>query len=230
MNKTKSLNFQRQEALSRREALKKLKSFSLVSLAGGLYGSLSLSYLWNHHKDSTIDSNTLGLSQDSTRDTPLQASHLIESNLIESTHNISLDSLTYPFHSNLSDEILSLPLKYFSIPNSLSFVLETHLKRHSDTMLIIPLITSKDFNHTRYSLYHAYNVNNINTHTIYNETSSFLRYHYDSLKSLVSDLESKGFVMRDMRGSNNLFIQPLQTQDSLLLSEILSLLIIDEKR
>ncbi|RDU60609.1 hypothetical protein CQA53_10775 [Helicobacter didelphidarum] len=33
-----------------------------------------------------------------------------------------------------------------------------------------------------------------------------------------------------MRGSNNLFIQPLQTQDSLLLSEILSLLIIDEKR
>ncbi|RDU60214.1 hypothetical protein CQA53_11010 [Helicobacter didelphidarum] len=67
MNKTKSLNFQRQEALSRREALKKLKSFSLVSLTGGLYGSLSLSYLWNHHKDSSIDSNTLGLSQDSTR-------------------------------------------------------------------------------------------------------------------------------------------------------------------
>ncbi|MWV61693.1 hypothetical protein DCO58_08210 [Helicobacter saguini] len=204
--KSKSLNIQR------REALKKIKNLSLAGIAG------SVSYLWNYRNSSSLQESNVSLQEIST--TSLQ---YIESKNIKSQ---TLDLLTYPFISNITNKILSLPLKYFSIPNEFSYVLESNPKRHSNTTLIIPLVISKDFNHTQKALYHAYNVENINKYKIYNKTSSFLSYHYDTLKSLAADLESKGFIITDlldlMKDSKELSQQ--------ITEKILKLLVINEKR
>ncbi len=119
-------------------------------------------------------------------------------------------------HSNIPSEILSLPLKYFNVPQTYTMLLESKLPRNQreNLLYIVPLLTSKDFKHTMPSLYHHYNAEN-NTHSIiYNETSQFLQYHYDTLGSLLKDLQSHHFIARDYRAlsqdSNNLLENLLQ--------------------
>ena len=131
-------------------------------------------------------------------------SHFLDSytNTLDSTSILesnALDSLQS--HSNIPSQILSLPLKYFNVPQAYTMLLESKLPRNQRAHLtcIVPLLTSKDFKYTMPSLYHSYNVENINTYRIYNETSTFLQYHYDTLGSLLKDLQTHNFIARDYR-------------------------------
>lgn len=191
----------------RRKAMKDLKDLSLLSV-----GSILGLQIYKDSKTHSIESHFL----DSYTNT-LDSTSLLESN--------TLDSLHSPSH--IPSEILSLPLKYFNVPQIYTMLLESKLPRNQREHLlyIVPLLTSKDFNHTMPSLYHHYNAEN-NTHSIiYNETSQFLQYHYDTLGSLFKDLQSHYFIARDYRALNqdsNLTENPIQ--------EIMQYLIIDEKR
>ncbi|STP07428.1 hypothetical protein [Helicobacter fennelliae] len=193
----------------RREAMKDLKDLSLLSV-----GSILGLQIYKDSKTHNIESHFL----DSYTNT-LDSTSLLESN--------TLDSLHFPSYSNIPSEILSLPLKYFNVPQIYTMLLESKLPRNQREHLlyIVPLLTSKDFKHTMPSLYHHYNAEN-NTHSIiYNETSQFLQYHYDTLGSLFKDLQSHYFIARDYRALNqdsNLTENPIQ--------EIMQYLIIDEKR
>ena len=128
------------------------------------------------------------------------------------------------FHSNIPSEILSLPLKYFNVPQTYTMLLESKLPRNQreNLLYIVPLLTSKDFKHTMPSLYHHYNVENNTHYRIYNETSQFLQYHYDTLGSLLKDLQSHHFIARDYRALSQDSKDPLET----LLQEIMQNLII----
>ncbi|WP_258552888.1 hypothetical protein [Helicobacter fennelliae] len=102
------------------------------------------------------------------------------------------------------------------MPQTYTMLLESKLPRNQreNLLYIVPLLTSKDFKHTMPSLYHHYNAEN-NTHSIiYNETSQFLQYHYDTLGSLLKDLQSHHFIARDYRAlsqdSNNLLENLIQ--------------------
>ena len=194
----------------RREAMKDLKDLSLLGV-----GSILGLQIYKDSKTHNIESHFL----DSYTNT-LDSTSLLESN--------TLDSLHFPSYSNIPSEILSLPLKYFNVPQTYTMLLESKLPRNQreNLLYIVPLLTSKDFKHTMPSLYHSYNIENINTYRIYNETSKFLQYHYDTLGSLFKDLQSHHFIARDYRAlsqdSNNLTENPIQ--------EIMQYLIIDEKR
>ena len=193
----------------RREAMKDLKDLSLLGV-----GSILGLQIYKDSKTHNIESHFL----DSYTNT-LDSTSLLESN--------TLDSLHFPSYSNIPSEILSLPLKYFNVPQTYTMLLESKLPRNQreNLLYIVPLLTSKDFNHTMPSLYHSYNIENINTYRIYNETSKFLQYHYDTLGSLFKDLQSHYFIARDYRALNqdsNLTENPIQ--------EIMQYLIIDEKR
>ena len=172
----------------RREAMKDLRDLSLLGV-GSILGLQTYKDSKAHSIESHI-ANTLDSA-------PIMESH-------------SLDSLQS--HSNIPSQILSLPLKYFNVPQEYTMLLESKLPRNQREHLIyiMPLLTSKDFNHTMPSLYHSYNVENINTHRIYNETSKFLQYHYDTLGSLLKDLQTHNFIARDYRELN---------QDSINLTE-----------
>ncbi|WP_334095478.1 hypothetical protein [Helicobacter typhlonius] len=190
----------------RRKAIKDLRDLSLLG-AGSILGL----QIYKDFKSHSIESHFL----DSYTNT-LDSTSLLESNALDSLHSLS--------HSNISSEILSLPLKYFNVPQTYTMLLESKLPRNQreNLLYIVPLLTSKDFNHTMPSLYHHYNAEN-NTHSIiYNETSQFLQYHYDTLGSLLKDLQSHHFIARDYRAlsqdSNNL----LET----LIQEIMQNLII----
>lgn len=202
-------------SLKRRKALKQLKDLSILGIASSIAWNL-----YKHNKD-TLYSKYLENADSDFLD--IKAPMQIESTL----QNLQSNILEYPFTTNLPKEFLSLPLKYFNIPKILSNIFEKTLtkQRHKDMMFIMPLLTSKDFNHTNYSLYHSYNVAK-DPHIIYNQTSEFLQYHYDSLLTLFKDLQSYNFIIRDFR---------TLTQDSINLSlekiqEILKLIIIDELR
>lgn len=193
----------------RREAMKDLRDLSLLGV-----GSILGLQIYKDSKTHSIESHFL----DSYTNT-LDSTSILESNALDSLHSL--------FHSNIPSEILSLPLKYFNVPQEYTMLLESKLPRNQREHLpyIVPLLTSKDFNHTMPSLYHSYNIENINTYRIYNETSKFLQYHYDTLGSLFKDLQSYYFIARDYRALNqdsNLTENPIQ--------EIMQYLIIDEKR
>lgn len=193
----------------RRKAMKDLRDLSLLGV-----GSILGLQIYKDSKTHSIESHFL----DSYTNT-LDSTSILESNALDSLHSL--------FHSNIPSEILSLPLKYFNVPQEYSILLESKLPRNQKEHLIyiMPLLTSKDFNHTMSSLYHSYNIENINTYRIYNETSKFLQYHYDTLGSLFKDLQSHYFIARDYRALNqdsNLTENPIQ--------EIMQYLIIDEKR
>ena len=185
----------------RREAMKDLKNLSLLGIGGilGLQIYKDSKTSFDNTESSLLDSPSSSLT------TSLQ-SHTLDSTLESS----SLESLQS--HSNIPPEILSLPLRYFNVPQAYTILLESNLTRSQRENLtyILPLLTSKDFDHTMPSLYHSYNVENINTHRIYNETSTFLQYHYDTLGSLLKDLQSHNFIARDYRELN---------QDSINLTE-----------
>ena len=174
----------------RREAMKDLKDLSLLGIGGilGLQIYKDSKTSFDNTESSLLDSPSSSLT------TSLQ-SHTLDSTLESS----SLDSLQS--HSNIPPEILSLPLRYFNVPQAYTILLESNLTRNQRENLtyILPLLTSKDFKYTMPSLYHSYNVENINTHRIYNETSTFLQYHYDTLGSLLKDLQSHNFIARDYR-------------------------------
>ena len=185
----------------RRKAIKDLRDLSLLG-AGSILGL----QIYKDFKSHSIDSLSSSL------DTSLQSHTLDSASILESN---ALDSLHSLFHSNIPSEILSLPLKYFNVPQTYTMLLESKLPRNQreNLLYIVPLLTSKDFNHTMPSLYHHYNAEN-NTHRIYNETSQFLQYHYDTLGSLLKDLQSHHFIARDYRAlsqdSNNLLENLLQ--------------------
>ena len=174
----------------RREAMKDLKDLSLLGIGGilGLQIYKDSKTSFDNTESSLLDSPSSSLT------TSLQ-SHTLDSTLESS----SLESLQS--HSNIPPEILSLPLRYFNVPQAYTILLESNLTRSQRENLtyILPLLTSKDFKYTMPSLYHSYNVENINTHRIYNETSTFLQYHYDTLGSLLKDLQSHNFIARDYR-------------------------------
>lgn len=187
----------------RREAMKDLKDLSLLGV-----GSILGLQIYKDSKAHNIESHIANT---------LDTSTILESNALDSLQS----------HSNIPTQILSLPLKYFNVPQEYSILLESKLPRNQKEHLIyiMPLLTSKDFNHTMPSLYHSYNIKNINTYRIYNETSKFLQYHYDTLGSLFKDLQSHYFIARDYRAlsqDSNLTENPIQ--------EIMQYLIIDEKR
>ncbi|WP_334090157.1 hypothetical protein [Helicobacter typhlonius] len=193
----------------RREAIKDLRDLSLLG-AGSILGL----QIYKDFKSHSIESLSSSLDT-SLQSHTLDSASILESNALDSLHSLS--------HSNISSEILSLPLKYFNVPQTYTMLLESKLPRNQreNLLYIVPLLTSKDFNHTMPSLYHHYNAEN-NTHRIYNETSQFLQYHYDTLGSLLKDLQSHHFIARDYRAlsqdSNNL----LET----LIQEIMQNLII----
>ena len=191
----------------RRKAMKDLRDLSLLGV-----GSILGLQIYKDSKTHSIESHFL----DSYTNT-LDSTSILESNAPDSLHS----------PSHIPSEILSLPLKYFNVPQEYTMLLESKLPRNQREHLIyiMPLLTSKDFNHTMPSLYHSYNIENINTYRIYNETSKFLQYHYDTLGSLFKDLQSHYFIARDYRALNqdsNLTKNPIQ--------EIMQYLIIDEKR
>lgn len=178
----------------RRKAIKDLRDLSLLG-AGSILGL----QIYKDSKTHSIDSHIANT---------LDTSTILESNALDSLHSLS--------HSNIPSEILSLPLKYFNVPQTYTMLLESKLPRNQreNLLYIVPLLTSKDFKHTMPSLYHHYNAEN-NTHSIiYNETSQFLQYHYDTLGSLLKDLQSHHFIARDYRAlsqdSNNLLENLIQ--------------------
>ena len=190
---------------TRRQALKDL---SLLSV-GGILGFQALrdsKTSFDNTESSFLDSLSSSL------DTSLQSNTLDSTSILES-------------HSNIPSQILSLPLKYFNVPQTYTMLLESKLPRNQREHLtcIVPLLTSKDFDHTMPSLYHSYNVENINTHRIYNETSKFLQYHYDTLGSLLEDLQTHNFIARDYRELNQDSINLTES----ILQELLQNIIID---
>lgn len=189
----------------RRKAIKDLRDLSLLG-AGSILGL----QIYKDFKSHSIESHFL----DSYTNT-LDSTSLLESNALDSLHSLS--------HSNISSEILSLPLKYFNVPQTYTMLLESKLPRNQreNLLYIVPLLTSKDFNHTMPSLYHHYNAEN-NTYRIYNETSQFLQYHYDTLGSLLKDLQSHHFIARDYRALSQDSKDPLET----LIQEMIQNLII----
>lgn len=185
----------------RREAMKDLRDLSLLGV-----GSILGLQAYKDSKAHSIESHIANT---------LDTSTILESNALDSLQS----------HSNIPSQILSLPLKYFNVPQTYTMLLESNLTRSQRENLtyILPLLTSKDFNHTMPSLYHSYNVENINTHRIYNETSTFLQYHYDTLGSLLKDLQSHNFIARDYRELNQDSINLTES----ILQEILQNIIID---
>ncbi|WP_334092541.1 hypothetical protein [Helicobacter typhlonius] len=186
----------------RREAIKDLKDLSLLGV-----GSILGLQIYKDFKSHSIDSLSSSLDT-SLQSHTLDSASILESNALDSLHSLS--------HSNIPSEILSLPLKYFNVPQTYTMLLESKLPRNQreNLLYIVPLLTSKDFKHTMPSLYHHYNAEN-NTHSIiYNETSQFLQYHYDTLGSLLKDLQSHHFIARDYRAlsqdSNNLLENLIQ--------------------
>lgn len=195
----------------RREAMKDLKDLSLLGV-----GSILGLQIYKDSKAHNIESHIANT---------LDSTSILESNAPDSLHSL--------FHSNIPNEILSLPLKYFNVPQEYSILLESKLPRNQKEHLIyiMPLLTSKDFHHTMPSLYHSYNIENINTYRIYNETSQFLQYHYDTLGSLFKDLQSYNFIIRDFRA----LTQDYNNLDSTTLlhekiQEIIKLIIIDQNQ
>ena len=185
----------------RRKAIKDLRDLGLLG-AGSILGL----QIYKDFKSHSIESLSSSLDT-SLQSHTLDSASILESNALDSLHSLS--------HSNIPSEILSLPLKYFNVPQTYTMLLESKLPRNQreNLLYIVPLLTSKDFKHTMPSLYHHYNAEN-NTHRIYNETSQFLQYHYDTLGSLLKDLQSHHFIARDYRAlsqdSNNLLENLLQ--------------------
>ena len=199
-NRTNTLQGNAYIDSKRRQALKDLKDLSLIG-AGGILGIKALR-----------DAKT---SFDST-----ESSLYPHANTLDSTQALESSPI-----SNIPSQILSLPLKYFNVPQIYTLLLESKIprKQRENLAYIVPLLTSKNFDYTMPSLYHSYNVENINTHKIYNETSEFLTYHYDTLGVLLKDLQTHNFISRDYRAL---------TQDSMdlsnnLLQEILQNLMLD---
>lgn len=91
------------------------------------------------------------------------------------------------FSSTVPKALLDLPPKHFSIPHEYAVILESYpARKQADRLdLIIPLLSNKYIEHTNYYL------NMPMKHNL-----PFIDYHYDSLASLLKDLESQGFYMR----------------------------------
>ncbi|BBB20312.1 hypothetical protein [Helicobacter cinaedi] len=162
MAKTKNIYLQ--SNLHRREALKYLRDLGLLGVAGsfGIYTYQKKSL------DSTLESSIIESLQDF---------------IPYSTHTI-----TNPlFSSNIPQEILSLPLKHFSIPHEYASILQFHKKQERNVNFIIPLTTSQYLDTTHYYLNMPMPHKNL----------PFLSYHYDSLQSFLKDLESQSFSMRN---------------------------------
>ena len=193
----------------RREAMKDLRDLSLLGV-----GSILGLQIYKDSKAHNIESHIANT---------LDTSTILESNALDSLQS----------HSNIPTQILSLPLKYFNVPQIYTMLLESKLPRNQRENLsyIVPLLTSKDFHHTMPNLYHSYNVENNTHYRIYNETSKFLQYHYDTLGSLLKDLQSYNFIIRDFRA----LTQDYNNLDSTTLlhekiQEIIKLIIIDQNQ
>lgn len=169
--------------IERREALKQLKDLGILGL-GMLVGL-----------QQGIRQENLAISlQDFI-------ANLANTNTI--THSI--------FTSNIPKEILSLPLKHFSIPHEYANILQAHKKQGKDLKFIIPLATNKYLDYTHYYLNMPFKHTNL----------PFLSYHYDTLQSFLKDVETQGFYMR------NYIIDSINMQ---IIKEFFILLGQDDKR
>ena len=144
--------------LNRREALKQLRDLGILGL-GGLLGLQQ----GIRQKNVAIES--------------------LQDFIPYSTHT----KINPLFSSNIPQEILSLPLKHFSIPHEYASILQSYKKQERNVNFIIPLTTSQYLDTTHYYLNMPMPHKNL----------PFLSYHYDSLQSLLKDLESQGFSMRN---------------------------------
>lgn len=155
--------------LNRREALKQLRDLGILGL-GGLLGLQQ------------------GIRQ---KNVAIESLQDFIPNAITTTNPL--------FYSNIPKEILSLPLKHFSIPHEYASILQSYKKQERNVNFIIPLTTSQYLDTTHYYLNMPMPHKNL----------PFLSYHYDSLQSLLKDLESQGFSMRNYT-MNSINIQILK--------------------
>ena len=119
-----------------------------------------------------------------------------------STQHSNVKFSSSVFSSNVPKALLDLSPKHFSIPHEYTMILESHLTRKQADKLgfIIPLLSNKYIEHTTYYL------NMPMKHNL-----PFIDYHYDSLGSLLKELESQGFYMRfyDLDSINIPFIKDI---------------------
>ena len=155
--------------LNRREALKQLRDLGILGL-GGLLGLQQ------------------GIRQ---KNVAIESLQDFIPNAITTTNPL--------FYSNIPQEILSLPLKHFSIPHEYASILQSYKKQERNVNFIIPLTTSQYLDTTHYYLNMPMPHKNL----------PFLSYHYDSLQSLLKDLEFQGFSMRNYT-MNSINIQILK--------------------
>ncbi|RDU63927.1 hypothetical protein [Helicobacter sp. MIT 14-3879] len=100
-----------------------------------------------------------------------------------------LDSLySYASTSNIPKELLSLPLESFSIPHEYAYILENKhsINQKENLSFIIPLISNQYLEDTHYYL----------NMPMKHKNSPFLSFHYQSLQSLVKDLESRNYFIK----------------------------------
>ena len=156
--------------LNRREALQQLRDLGILGL-GGLLGLQQ----GIRQKNVAIES--------------------LQDFIPYSTHT----KINPLFSSNIPQEILSLPLKHFSIPHEYASILQSYKKQERNVNFIIPLVSDKYLDSTHYYLNMPMPHKNL----------PFLSYHYDSLQSLLKDLEFQGFSMRNYT-MNSINIQILK--------------------
>ncbi len=114
----------------RREAIKDLRDLSLLG-AGSILGL----QIYKDSKTHNIESHFL----DSYTNT-LDSTSLLESNALDSLHSL--------FHSNIPNEILSLPLKYFNVPQTYTMLLESKLPRNQRENLLSLMKSSHSLSNT----------------------------------------------------------------------------------
>lgn len=144
--------------LSRREALQQLRDLGILGL-GGL----------------------LGLQQE-TRQKNLAIESLQDfiPNAITTTNPL--------FYSNIPKEILSLPLKHFSIPYHFKEIITQPRKRYKNEKFITSLVGDTYLEYTNYYLSMPFKHKNLD----------FFTYHYKTLDSLTKDLEKNNFYLRSI--------------------------------
>lgn len=145
--------------LNRREALKQLRDLGILGL-GGLLGLQQ----GIRQKNVAIES--------------------LQDFIPYSTHT----KINPLFSSNIPQEILSLPLKHFSIPYHFKEIITQPRKRYKNEKFITSLVGDTYLEYTNYYLSMPFKHKNLD----------FFTYHYKTLDSLTKDLEKNNFYLRSI--------------------------------
>lgn len=117
--------------------------------------------------------------------------HTLDLNLNENLSELSTQILS----SNVPSQIASLPLKAFHFNFDLPFeiLLKQERNEHSKAYkMFIPLLSSEFYDESKnYSFYLTKKIKKFNH-------NAFLAYHYDSLASLIKDLEAQNFFVKTL--------------------------------